>query len=277
MTNRKLGLALSGGGVRGFAHIGVLKVLAQAGITIGCISGTSMGGLIAAAYACGVPLAEIERKALSLASKRQLVRLVDIDGHRRGFLSGARVRDYLAEFFLDRTFEGLPIPLAIPAVDLNDGSEVVFDSGLVFPAVLATIAVPGLFQPVELNQRRLVDGGVLNNLPVDLLRGLGAEVTLAVNAQFDPHQPDTWTGSGKPQFPVPVPELFGNLYAAGLIMIARLSQAHLDLCPPDVLMFPPIPAGITMFVGFHRAAEVIAAGEQCAREALPRIERLLAA
>jgi NTE family protein len=186
------------------------------------------------------------------------------------------VRDFLTDFFLDRTFESLKIPLAIPAVDLNRGCEVIFKSGLVFPAVQATIAVPGLFQPVEYGSQRLVDGGILNNLPIDLLRDLGADVTVAINVQFDPLEPESWTGSGKPQFPMPVPEFFNNLYSAGLIMIARLSQAHLEQCPPDILLFPPIPSGITMFLGFQRASEVIAAGERCAREALPEIEKRLA-
>lgn len=276
MTQRKLGLALSGGGVRGFAHIGVLKVLEEAQIPIGCLSGTSMGGLIAAAYACGIPLEAIEQKALCLSSKRQLMRLVDVDGHRRGFLSGHHVRDFLTEFFLDRSFESCRIPLAIPAVDLNQGREVVFTSGLVFPAVQATIAVPGLFQPVEYGPHRLVDGGILNNLPVNLLRDLGADVTVAVNAQFDPLEPQTWTGTGRPQFPIPLPEFFSNLYAAGLIMISRLSQIHMEQCPPDLMVYPPIPAGVTMFLGFQRAAEVIAAGESCARSALPEIQNLLA-
>ncbi len=276
MTRPSLGLALSGGGIRGLVHIGVLKSLERAGIPISCISGTSMGGIIAAAYACGIPLAQIEEKALCLASRRQVIRLLDVTGPRRGFLSAHRIRDFLTDFFLDRTFETLKMPLAIPAVDLNQGREVVFTEGLLFPVVMATMAVPGLFPPVKIGPYRLVDGGVLNNLPIDLVQGLGADVTVAVNAQFDPIEPVTWTGSGGPHFPIPVPEFFQDLYQAELIMISKLTQTHLAKNPPDLLLHPPIPSGISMFLGFTRAAEVIAAGERCAEQALPMIEELLA-
>lgn len=275
MTRPIVGLALSGGGIRGLVHIGVLKTLVKAGIPIDCISGTSMGGVIAAAFACGIPIDQIEEKALCLTSTRQVLRLVDVTGPRRGVLSQERVRDFLSDFFLDRNIENLPVPLAIPAVDLIQGREVVFTSGLLLPVVMATMAIPGLFPAVEIGPYHLVDGGVLNNLPNDLLHRLGATVSIAVNAQFDPHDPETWTGAGRPHFPIRVPNFFRDLYQSELIMISRITQAHLSQFPPDLVLHPAIPSGITMLVGFHRAAEVIAAGEQCAREALPQIEKLL--
>src|SRR5512133_2481476 len=102
MSNRpKVGLAMSGGGARGLVHVGVLKVLAEAGIPIDCVSGTSMGGVIAAAYACGIPVCEIEEKALQLSNMRELVKLLDISTQRRGLLEGTRIRDSLAALFID--------------------------------------------------------------------------------------------------------------------------------------------------------------------------------
>lgn len=272
----KLGLALSGGGARGLAHIGVLRVLAQAGIQIDVIGGTSMGGLIAAAYACGVPLEEIERRALLLTHRRELIKLLDLAPPRKGLIEGSRVKNFLADLFLDRNFENLSIPLSLSAVDLISSKEVVFTRGLVFPAVLATIAFPGLFPSVEIGPYRLVDGGVLNNLPVDRVRELGADIVIGVDVQFDPYHERPWQDpASESHFPLPVPQFFLDFYRSEIIMIAELTQTHLKAHPPDVLLRPPLPADVTMFLGFPRGAEIIQAGEICTIEALPMVRALL--
>ncbi len=272
----KIGLALSGGGVRGYVHIGVLKVLQEAGVLVDCIGGTSMGGLIAAAYACGVPIDEIEEKALHLAQVRNLIKLIDLSPQRRGLLDMTRVRDMLVDFFLDRCFENLSIPLTLPAVDLVSAREVVFTNGMVLPAVLATIAVPGLFSPVSIGEWRLVDGGVLNNLPVDRVRQLGADVVIGIEAQSDPHEEKPWQDIGdRPRFPLPLPDYLLDFYRAELIMIHQITETRLQTDPPDLLLRPALPAGIEMFLSFPRAKEVIDAGEAAARDALPDIMRLV--
>jgi NTE family protein len=269
---------MSGGGARGLVHVGVLKILAESGVPIECVSGTSMGGVVAAAYACGISVREIEHRAFQLANMRELVKLLDISTQRRGLLEGSRIRDYLAEMFLDYNIENLPVRLALPAVDLVQAREIVFTKGLVLPAVLATIAVPGLFQPVEIGPYRLVDGGVLNNLPVDRVRELGADIVIAIDAQPDPYTEEPWQDSpDKPHFPVPLPDFFLDFYRAELIMIAELTQVHLKVSPPDLLLRPRIPLDIDIFLGFPRIPEVIAAGESAARDALPDILRLLEA
>lgn len=276
MTRPKIGLALSGGGARGFVHVGILKTLLEAGIPIDCIAGTSMGGVIAAAFACGIPIEQIEEKVLLLSKTRELMKLVDLSRQRRGLLEGNRVRDFLADLFLDRSFENLRVPLALPAVDLVTAREVVFTSGLVFPAVLATIAVPGLFTPVEIGPYRLVDGGVLNNLPVGPARQLGADVVIAVDAQFAPEAEKPWQDlPAAHRFPLPVPDFVLDFYRAGLIMVEEITHNRLQSCPPDLLLHPAIPPNITMFLGFPHAREIIAVGEQCARDALPEIQRLI--
>jgi NTE family protein len=267
---------MSGGGARGLAHVGILKVLGAAGIPIDCVSGTSMGGLIAAAYACGIPVSEIEEMALRLSHPRELVKLLDVSTQRRGLLEGARVRDFLARLFIDQNIENLPIRLALPAVDLVQSREIVFTSGLVLPAVLATIAVPGLFPPVQIGAYRLVDGGVLNNLPVDRVRELGADIVIAIDVQFNPYTEKPWQDlPERPHFPVPLPDFFLDFYRAQLIMIAELTKAHMETCPPDLLLHPPIPPDLDIFLGFPRIPEAIAAGEECARQALPKIRRLI--
>lgn len=276
MTTPKIGLARSGGGARGMAHLGVLKVFEEAGIPINCIGGASMGGLIAAAYACGVPLAVIEERALQLSRPRELIRLLDLSKERRGLFEGQRLRDYLADLFLERYFESTRIPLVITCVDIVESREVVLTSGLVFPAVMATITVPGLFKPVEMGPYRLVDGGVLNNLPVNRVRELGADLVIAVDVQLNPYREKPWQDlPEKPRFPVPLPDFFLDFYRSELIMIAELTRIHLEQCPPELLLSPRIAPDIDMFLGFPRIPEAIAAGEACARQALPEIERLM--
>jgi NTE family protein len=275
-SRQKIGLAMSGGGARALAHVGVLKILAEAGITVDCVSGTSMGGVIAAAYACGIPVSEIEEMALQLSHTHELVKFLDISPQRRGLLEGAHIRDYLARLFIDRNIENLSVRLALPSVDLIQSREIVFTSGLVLPAVMATIAVPGLFKPVEIGSYRLVDGGVLNNLPVDRVRELGADVVFAVDVQFNPFTEKPWQDqTERPHFPVPLPDFFLDFYRAELIMIAELTQVHLKISPPDLLLYPSLPPDLDIFLGFPRIPEAIAAGEACARKALPEILRIL--
>jgi NTE family protein len=273
MDKPKIGLALSGGGLRGFVHIGILKVFEEAHLPIDFISGTSMGGIIAAAYASGIPMNEMEEIALKLSNLRELMKLVDPSPQRRGLLEGQRVHDFLAKLFIDRTFETLKIPLAIPAVDIIQSREVVFTHGLVLPALMATTAVPGLFAPVKIGQYRLIDGGILNNLPVDCVRSLGANFVIAVDAQPDPFQEKPWQEQeDPPHFPLPLPSFFLDFYRAELIMIAEITQRKLKETCPEVFLRPPIPNDIMMFLGFHRIREVINAGEECAREALAKIQ-----
>lgn len=272
MNRKTVALALSGGGARSLAHIGVLKAFQRHNLPIDAISGTSMGAIIAAAYALGIPLDEIEALAGQMASRRTLIRLLDPSPSRRGLLEGERVRGFLAPLFLDRTFADTRIPLAIPAVDLRSGGEVVFTEGLIFPAVLASMAVPGVFPPVEAGDYRLVDGGVLNNLPVDHARALGGQVVIAVDAQFDPFHQKPWQEEAA-SFPAPVPRFFLDFYRAELIMIAQITRWKLESVRPDLLLRPPVPLDITMLIGFHRAHEIIAAGEQVVED---HIEEILA-
>jgi len=273
----KLGIALSGGGSRGFAHIGVLKVLEQAKIPIRFISGTSMGGVIAAAYASGMPISQLEDTALKLAHVKELIKLLDISPARRGLLEGTRVRNYLRTLFSENiNFEDLIIPLALNAVDIITGKEITFTSGPLFPALLATCAVPGIFPPVEIDQYRLVDGGVLTNIPTQQVKDLGSDLVIAVNAQIDPRDERLENDIPiKMNWPVPLPEYLVDLYWAGFIMVSKLSHQQLDKYPPNVYIYPRISSEITMFFGFTRVEEVIKSGEVAALEALPSIYDLL--
>jgi NTE family protein len=273
----KLNLALGGGGARGLAHIGVLKVLEKAGLPIGFLAGTSMGGLVGALFAAGWSAEQLEAEALALSSFRRLVKLVDLAPARRGLLEGQRVREHLNEMLgEDLTFEQLPKKLALIAVDLCTAQEVILRQGSVVESVLATTAVPGLLPPVYSGNCQLVDGGILNNVPADVARaeGEGPVVAVDVSPTF-PLQPPGSNDNGDKLWPAIFPQFAQDFYTAELIMVSALTRTRLQRTPPDLLIKPPIPPSISIFWGLTRAPEAIAAGEQAAIEALPNIEKLL--
>src|SRR5574337_181468 len=172
----RIGLALGGGFARGIAHIGVLKALRDAKIPIDCIAGTSVGALIAAAYATGVPLDKMQRRAVA-------TRFADFGKwrlSRMGFASNDRLERYLYQMSLFTRFEQTEIPLAIAATDLGSGEAVYFTEGEIGPALRASCAYPGLFLPVEHQGRILVDGFLAAPVPVDAVKRLGAEIVIAV-------------------------------------------------------------------------------------------------
>jgi NTE family protein len=279
MAKLKVGLALGGGGARGLAHIGVLKVLEKAGIQIDCLAGTSMGGVIAAAYSQGMSAKELEIEAEKFSKVRHLVSLLDPNPARRGFLEGNRVKKYLHTLIGPaQSFEELKIPLLINAVDLNTCSEIIMTEGPLLPAIFGTIAVPGLFPPVTRNNSLLIDGGVLNNVPTSHLKSFGADIVIAVDVLTDPiPESSAGTNSSKLHFPVPLPDFFVDLYRALIIMVSQNTRLQLEANPPEVLIHPDLPANVTMFLGFLQVHEVIEAGEQAAIKALPLIQSLVEA
>lgn len=277
MEQKSLALALGGGGARGMAHIGVLKVLLRSGIQINYLAGTSFGGIVAAALACGKTIDEIEERALKLSHMRELIKLMDPSARNRGFFHGQKVQQYISEWLGDGiTFEDLKIPTVLNAVDLATGREMVFSSGPLLPALFATISVPGLFSPVEIDEHYLVDGGVLNNVPVQFARKFQPEVLIAIDVQLNPASEPKWQQSTyKPHWPVPIPDFFLDFYRAMLIMISNQTERLLREDPPDLLIKPAINCDISMFLGFPRSAEAIAAGEKTTLELLPQIHDLI--
>jgi NTE family protein len=172
-----IGLALGGGGAKGFAHIGIIRVLEELGIRADIITGTSMGGAIGAMYAAGLDADRIETvvrgTGLTILSAREQSHL--------GMFGKTKIRRMLRSVLDDVTFDQLERKLAVVAVDLESESEVILDSGPVVDAVLATTAFPGVFAPEIRDERYLIDGGALNNVPFDVARHLGAEWVIACN------------------------------------------------------------------------------------------------
>jgi NTE family protein len=250
-----IGLALGGGFARGFAHLGVLQVLEQNHIPISCISGTSVGSILGAAYASGAPLARI------IATCKTL-RFRDIARwrvSRLGLASNQRLGDLIERVFDSRQFEDLRIPMAVVATDLNTGEPVVLSHGFLVDAIRASCAFPGLFEPVELGTRCLADGGLVAPVPTRAARELGAEFVLGVSVGIQ----DVHRGA-----PTNVFQVMTRAVSAAQKHQLEVWERHADL-----VLRPDVQA--LAWDDFDRAEEAIEAGAAVARRALPRIQRYL--
>ncbi|MBW4934143.1 patatin-like phospholipase family protein [Marinobacter sp. F4206] len=175
--NTRIGLALGGGAAKGIAHIGVLKAFEEEQIRIHCISGTSAGALVASYYAFGRPAESI----LSICSTLNLSKIISFTFERGGLFSTNTIREMIHRDLGDCRIEDAEIPLAICATDIETGEQLVFREGNLADAVCASMAVPGLFVPVEVDGRILVDGGLVENVPISPLAKMGAGITVAVD------------------------------------------------------------------------------------------------
>ncbi|NIO68755.1 MAG: patatin, partial [Anaerolineae bacterium] len=174
---RKIGLALGGGGARGAAHVGVLRVLEREGIRPDYVVGVSAGSVVGAGYCAGMSVAEMEELALDL----QWSKLGRIVRPRLGFFDSQRLESYVTEVIGDFQFADLAIPFSAVAADILTGQLVVLKEGSVAWAVRASCALPGIFTPVERGDQLLVDGGTINNLPVSVAQEMGADYIIAVD------------------------------------------------------------------------------------------------
>lgn len=250
----KVGLALSGGAARGFAHIGALKVIDEAGLKIDCLAGTSMGALIGAIYASGTKIKVMDRIMRAAAS----VNWLDFGLPRMGLIKGDKIEEIVYLLTRRSKFDQLKIPLAVVAVDLYSGEKVVLKEGPVCRAVRASISIPGYFVPLEFEDRLLVDGGVVDRIPVDVAREMGANVVIAVDTGF--YQRNTKFNS-----------ILDVVTRSFDIMQQEICRSQLS--NTDLVISPEL--GDIAPSQFDRAAEAIDAGEKAAREVLPQILELM--
>jgi NTE family protein len=245
-----VGLALSGGFARGIAHIGVLRVLEEHHIPVDCISGTSVGALIGAAYASGTSLDD-------MAMQAGTTRFSDFGRwtlSRMGLASNQRLEEFMTRYTRAKRFEDLKVPLAIAATDLGSGTTVHFTTGDLALAVRASCAYPGLFLPVEHRGRSLVDGFVTSTVPIEGARELGAEVVIAVHLH---------TGGLAPK-PRTMFEVIGRTFS----ILQESSEVNWrKQC--EVLIEPGVSD--VMWDEFDKTPQLIAVGEAAARMAIPAI------
>ncbi|SEN30156.1 NTE family protein [Mesobacillus persicus] len=177
MQRPKIGLALGSGGARGFAHLGVIKVLREEGIPIDMVAGSSMGAMVGCFYGAGLDIDRLYK--LSKAFKRKYY--LDFTVPKMGFIAGNRVKDLIRIFTHGKEIQDLDIPTAVVTTDLVSGEKVVFKEGPIADAVRASISIPGIFTPEKLNGRLLIDGGVIDRIPVSVAKEMGADIIIAVD------------------------------------------------------------------------------------------------
>lgn len=270
---RRIGLALGGGGGRGSAHIGVISQLEQYAVPIDVIAGTSVGGLVGILYASGATPDEIEALFRAATMRRIFAR----DAQSHGLIGTAKIEAWLRQLLGEQTFADLRIPMAVVAVDLITGEEVVIDDGSLVEAILATIAVPGFFPPRLRGEQLLTDGVLCNNLPVDVAKQLGATKVIAVHLQEAQSvfslQSLSPTSLFSPRRWLPLSQI--TVLDRSLdIMLAQLTQHRLKQHPPDVLLRPVMPS-LTPF-DITRSAEGRAAGAAVTVEAMDVLRDLAA-
>lgn len=235
-----------------------------------------MGGVIAAAYAVGLSPAEIEAIALEYRQTRKLLKLADPTIPRQGLFQGKQIHVFFEEHLQDHTFNDLRIPLTLVAVDLNSREEVHLNKGTVADAVRATVSIPGVFAPIERNGQQLVDGGLLNNLPVDIVREMGADIVLAVDINAPNGEPSFWQLLGQKRF---ISSTVGGSVAVlgdSLELLMHQNSIYkLEQFPPDFLLKPAIPSGVTILTGFDRAADLIEEGMMATQPIVDDLKKAL--
>ncbi len=291
---QKIGIALGCGTARGMAHIGVLKVFDKENIPIDFISGTSMGAIVGAIYASGVPAIEIERFAVDF----RLGKIASPSFSKSGIFNGKSIEKVLKKFLGDKEFKDLKIPLSVVASDICSGDEVVFTEGNLIKALRASASMPGLFTPMPYKKTYLVDGGLLNPIPSNLLYNMGADITIAVSVNrnvrnYTQHKRDKKIGyeenflvknlfkekSGILKFlrfgrqkkwsPNIIDVLLQAVYITGeKIAVSQMKTSHKDL-----LLSPEL--GDCSMIEFKKIKEIIKRGESAAYKALPDIIKLL--
>lgn len=293
-SSPRIGLALGSGSARGWSHIGVIRVLERAGIAPDIVCGTSIGSLVGAAYADG-QLERLETWVKSL-TWQTVVSLLDftIDG---GLIEGGKLLAFFRTHFKDKDITRMPKSFGAVATELVTGREVWLRQGSVIDAVRASMALPGLFTPAQHDGRLLVDGGLVNPVPVSLCRAMGADIVIAVDLNWDlmgrhvePEAAPAETmpgalasllgklplGLGRlksgPPASTEMPSIFDVLSISLNIMQVRITRSRLAGEPADVMIRPHLAELALM--DYHRAAPAIAEGERAAEQVLPELREL---
>lgn len=252
-----IGLALGGGASKGFAHIGIIKVLKENGIPVKVVTGTSAGSIVGSLYASGMSPDRLELEAEILGKTD----LVDLTFSTSGFIKGEKLQSYINHKVGGRQMQQFPIKFAAVATDFESGKAVAFNRGNAGQAVRASASIPNVFQPVVIGKRQYVDGGLSQPVPVTAAKGQGANFVIAVDISAKPSK-----SVGKSFF----------AYLDQTLNIMSTSALHNELSKADVVIKPQV-LELGSIGGFDQKARAIKLGEQAARAALPEIKRKLSA
>jgi NTE family protein len=254
MNQPKIGLALGSGGARGFAHLGVIKVLQDEGIPINLIAGSSMGALVGSFYGAGLEMDRLYK--LSTAFKRKY--FLDFTVPKMGFIAGKKVKEFIKVFTHGKKIEELSIPLGIVATDLLTGEKVVFKTGPVANAVRASISIPGIFIPERYNGRILVDGGVSDRVPVSVAKEMGADIVIGVDVSMFKRNAE-------------INSIYDVIMQSIDIMQHEIVANR--QVSADIMIRPPVE--IYSSRAFTNIEEIIALGEEETKKHLPQIKHVI--
>jgi NTE family protein len=298
---KKIGLALGSGSARGWSHIGVIKCLLEADIPVDIICGSSMGAVVGGAYAAGILTAR-EEMARDF-SWLDFLKFMDVSLSRRGLLEGDRITEFFRDKMSNVMIEDLPLPYGAVAVDLHTGKEVCFRKGPLIDAMRASFSLPGLFTPFQRGQQWLIDGGLVNPVPVSLCRSMGADIVIAVNLNDGILEKNIFRRNGKinntafqeklldvfrsdfisANFPfikrtdqtdqnnikMKTPNMIEVMAKSIYIMQDRITRQRLLVDPPDVLISPRL-SGIGL-LEFNKANETIEEGRISTKDIISAI------
>ncbi|MEK3887080.1 patatin-like phospholipase family protein [Bacillus sp. FSL K6-3431] len=254
MDMPRIGLALGSGGARGFAHLGVLKVLKENNIPVDLIAGSSMGALVACFYAFGHDIDKMIQLSIAFRKKYYL----DLTVPKMGFIAGKRVKSLIKLFVHGGNIEDLKIPICVIATDLQTGEKVEFMKGSIAEAVRASISIPGIFSPEKINGRLLVDGGVVDRVPVSTVKRMGADIIIGSDVARVNKQAE-----------------ISNVYD---VIMQSLDILQMEIGATrenesDVMIHP----SVEMFSAraFKNIADIIKAGEEATIKKMPQIKAVI--
>jgi len=305
MTNKgdvKIGLTLASGGARGSAHAGVLKVLEAEGISVSAVTGSSIGAMVGGIYAAGVPVERIEQEWLN-TNLPKVVRSFLPTFPRAGLSSGQEMRKYLRELIGDVQIKELQMPFAAVGCDIDTGEAVILDHGSLVDVIRASASIPGIFHPVRWEGHLLVDGGLVEPLPVQLCRSFDVDIVIGVDIVPAPYPTtadrrslwdrlgqglkeratsQTWIPGSLTELlddvfreqtedERPLPGVYSVINQAVAIFQQEILHLKLTLWPADLIIHPDLPRGLN----YMRAAEGIRAGEEAMQQALPALRALI--
>ena len=263
MKKKKIGIALGGGGAKGLAHIGVLKVLEKNNIIAQYVAGASMGALIGAYYSLGLNMENLEKQILSLDKKTMIKKFVDLNNPKKSLIKGQKVEKYINFMIQNKGFQDLKKNFKIVSTNLANGEEVILDKGDLTKALLSSISVPGIFPPVKINEKYLVDGGLIDNTPANLIEKMGADLIIAVDLTI------------KQETVLKDPGTFSVLMQSYEILRSQKVENNLKNVKKRLIVIMPETRKIADSFKFYNMARFIESGEKATEKVLPQIMKII--
>ncbi|MBR9690238.1 patatin family protein [Candidatus Woesearchaeota archaeon] len=257
----KIGVALGGGGAKGISHIGVIEAFIEKDIPIDYIAGTSMGSVVAAYYALNLEIKGLEGFLLGLG-KKGVFKLIDFSLPKKGLISGDKLFEFLKMLVENKDFKNTKIPLKIVATDLLTGEEVILSKGPIAKAIRASISVPGIFEPASLLGRKLVDGGLVNPTPVDVVKKMGADIIIGVDHHMEP------------KASMKKPTIISTLLQSYEIMRKKVLLHNYERIDKNMMIIRPYTKGIMGAYDFLNKS-FVKHGKKAALKSMPKIKKMI--